>query len=259
MRVPVLGLFSLFLRWAKTCLTRWQHCLHSLFCWFLAQLCLKLCPHWSPHLPVRRCDVGHPFLHKCTEQYNLNVDLRVQVTQNCPQRYVHRVCCCGWPSPRWGMLDQSEELVPSPEGQRAWKRPVHRKLFESQLWHVQAAVWPWVSHLTFLGLGVSSITHKGSLPILLPLGSLGTVCFNKKAACQEQANGFSLPTDTDPHSLSHRDQEKPGLLKWWKLLDSLRCVMELENSWSQPWVYDRSAAMLAFHMVPFFSVLLALR
>ena len=107
MRVPVLGLFSLFLRWAKTCLTRWQHCLHSLFCWFLAQLCLKLCPHWSPHLPVRRCDVGHSFLHKCTEQYNLNVDLRVQVTQNCPQRYVHRVCCCGWPSPRWGMLDQS--------------------------------------------------------------------------------------------------------------------------------------------------------
>ena len=64
MRVPVLGLFSLSLRGAKTCLTRWQHCLHSLFCWFLAQLCLKLCPCWSPHLPVRRCDVGHSFLHK---------------------------------------------------------------------------------------------------------------------------------------------------------------------------------------------------
>ena len=133
MRVPVLGLFSLSLRWAKTCLTRWQHCLHSLFCWFLAQLCLKLCPHRSPHLPVRWCDVGHLFLHKCTEQYNLNVDLRVQVTQNCPQRYVHRVCCCGWPSPRWGMLDQSEELVPSPEGHRAWKRPVHKALWISAL------------------------------------------------------------------------------------------------------------------------------
>lgn len=155
------------------------------------------------------------------------MDLQVQVTQNCPQRYVNRVRLLWVAPPQDGECWTNLRSWSSSLRDRGHGKGQYTGSLESQLWHVQAAVWPWVSHLPFLGLGVSSVTHKGSLPILRPLGSLGTVCFNK-AACQEQAT-VSPSTDTDPHSLSHRDQGETSLLKWFSKLDWLRCVMELET------------------------------
>ena len=180
MRFSVLGVFSLSLRWAKTCLTRWQHCFHSLFCLFLAHLCLKLCPHRPLHLPARMCNTGHLFLQYCAEQYNVNVDLQVLVDSELPQRNVSRVAL-----PRMWNVEPIWGAGPFPWGEG----PVQRKLFESQLRRVLAA-WPWAGHLTLLGLSLSSVIHKGSLLILLPLGSLGSVCFNRKGTCHEQANSI---------------------------------------------------------------------
>lgn len=173
-RFPVLGVFSLSLRWAKTCLTRWQHCFHSLFCLLLAHLCLKLCPHWPLHLPARIRNTGHLFLRDCAEQYNMNVDLQVLVTQNCPKETFAECAVSGspqdvecwtnlgiWPLPLGGGASAKETLNPSSG----------------------VLAWPWAGHLTFLGLSLSSVIHKGSLLILLPLESLGSVCFNKRGTC----------------------------------------------------------------------------
>ena len=117
----------------------------------------------------------------------------------------------------WEAIEHSETVLTKPsvarQGPQGAPTQSEKRLEVLLVCHQPVRVKSRGAGLSLVGLGVSSVTHKGSLPILLPLGSLGTVCFNKKAACQEQANGFNLSTDTDPHSLSHRDQGKPGLLK----------------------------------------------